>query len=100
MSIFDLKKVSKEYLREVKKQTDPYGYFCKKEQIKRGEQRNSSCPPFCIVDNLHNLIFEDEEKEGAFETDKRYWMKTGAGTSIWCAFFAEILTRLPVGRET
>ena len=72
MSIFDLKKVSKEYLREVKKQTDPYGYFCKKEQIKRGEQRNSSCPPFCIVDNLHNLIFEDEEKEGAFETDKRY----------------------------
>ena len=74
MSIFEARKHIEEYADEIKKQTDSYGFFCQNEQIKRGEQLNGGCPPFCVVNSLHELIFtsEDEVAEDIAATDKKY----------------------------
>ncbi|MBQ7481960.1 MAG: glycosyltransferase [Lachnospiraceae bacterium] len=77
MSIFDKRKLIDEYTDEIRKQTDPYGYFCRNEDIQRGELRNGSCPPFRIITDLRSLIFgtgeEDEDAEvSAEETSKKY----------------------------
>ena len=37
MGLFDRRALTEEYMDEIRKQTDPYGYFCLNEQIKRGE---------------------------------------------------------------
>lgn len=71
MGIFSRKRLTEEYTDEIRKQTDPYGYFCRNENIKRGEQLSSGCPPFCVVEDLRSMIFGqgDGTDEG---TDKRY----------------------------
>lgn len=69
MSIFDKHKLIDEYTDEIRRQTDPYGYFCRKEEIKRGETEGAFAP-FCNVTDLRELIFgEAEAPEG---TDKKY----------------------------
>ena len=73
MSIFDAGILTEKYADEIKKQTDSYGYYCQNENIKRGEQLNGSCPPFCIVTSLSRLIFGDKDSaEETAATDKKY----------------------------
>ena len=61
MSIFDKRKLTEEYTEEIKKQTDPYGYFCRYENIKRGEDREAFTPSFCIIKSLREVLFPGEE---------------------------------------
>ena len=69
MSIFELKKMSREYADEVKKQTDTYGYFCKMEEVKKGERNKDGSPSFCIVNKLYDLIFDDSKSKEALNTE-------------------------------
>lgn len=73
MSIFDRKKLIEEYTEEIKKQTDPYGFFCRNENVKRGEHHDESFPPFCVTDSLLNLLFgqDDFDPDSVF-SDKKY----------------------------
>ena len=77
MSIFDTRKLRDEYTDEIRKQTDPYGYFCRNEDILRGGSGNGSRPPFKIVTDLRKMIFgtaeDDESTEGeAEEISEKY----------------------------
>ncbi len=66
MSIFDKKKLTEEYTEEIKKQTDPYGYFCRYENIKRGEGQGASDPSFCIIKSLKDVLFPEQGGEVSF----------------------------------
>ena len=63
MSIFDKKKLTEEYSEEIRKQTDPYGYFCRNEIIKRGEGHEAFNPSFCVIKNLYDLVFRGQDGE-------------------------------------
>ena len=79
MSIFDKRRLTDEYTDETRKQTDPYAYFCRNEDIKRGEQLGGGTP-FYVVEDLRKLVFgadDEEENEG---TEKKYLFIRTAGT--------------------
>ena len=64
MSIFDKKRLTEEYSEEIRKQTDPYGYFCRNEAVKRGEGHESFNPSFCVIKDLAGLVFPGQGGEG------------------------------------
>lgn len=78
--MFQKRKLTEEYTDEIRKQTDPYGYFCRNEDIKRGESRNAGSPPFCVVEDLRGMIFGTQE-EVSEETDKKYMFIRTKGVS-------------------
>ncbi len=84
MSIFDKRKLTDEYTDEIRKQTDPYGYFCLIEDIRRGGQPEDEGgrPSFCIVKDLRTLIFGDgDEGEKPAVGDSAYiFIQTGGVT--------------------
>ncbi|MCR5406670.1 MAG: glycosyltransferase [Lachnospiraceae bacterium] len=69
MSIFDKRQLMDRYTDEIRKQTDPYGYFCQNEDIKRGEQAND-VSPFCVVTDLRDAIFSPADEGNDFEGKK------------------------------
>ncbi|MCR5420499.1 MAG: glycosyltransferase [Lachnospiraceae bacterium] len=62
MGIFDKRRLTEEYTEEIRKQTDPYGFFCSNIDIERGESQNAGCPPFCICTGLRELLFDPKER--------------------------------------
>ncbi|MCR5508366.1 MAG: glycosyltransferase [Lachnospiraceae bacterium] len=63
MSIFDRRKLMDSYTDEVRKQTDPYGYFCQNEKIRRGEDKPEETPDgpsFYDVYDLRSVVFAEE----------------------------------------
>ena len=73
MSIFDKKRLTEEYTEEIRKQTDPYGYFCAYEAIRRGKQHDEGFPPFCTLESIKELIFsEDRVASDALIGNKEY----------------------------
>ncbi len=69
MGLFDRRALTEEYMDEIRKQTDPYGYFCLNEQIKRGEVKDGEELPFSMITDLKALVYDG----AAFEPgDKQY----------------------------
>ena len=58
MGLFDRRKLTEEYMDEIRKQTDPYGYFCLNEQIKRGEPQEGADFPFCVLEDLKSIMYD------------------------------------------
>ena len=54
---------------EIRKQTDPYAYFCLNEDIKKGEPQDGAAFPFCMLNDLKTLIYDGTPVEPG---DKKY----------------------------
>ncbi len=81
MSIFDRKKLIEEYTEEIKKQTDPYGFFCRNENVKRGEHHEEGFPPFCVIESLLGLLSGRYGTDyGSVFSDKKYILLSDPGS--------------------
>lgn len=69
MGLFDRHKLTEEYMDEIRKQTDPYAYFCLNEDIKKGEPQDGAAFPFCMLNDLKTLIYDGTPVEPG---DKKY----------------------------
>lgn len=79
MGLFDRRALTEEYMDEIRKQTDPYGYFCLNEQIKRGEGQDTANFPFCMIKDLKALVYEG----AAFETGGKDYVLLGSEGIIY-----------------
>ncbi|MCR4806965.1 MAG: glycosyltransferase [Lachnospiraceae bacterium] len=59
MGVFDRRSLTEVYMDEIRKQTDPYGYFCLNENIERGEAEDEDRLPFYTVRDLRAAVFDE-----------------------------------------
>ncbi len=83
MGLFDRRHLTEEYMDEIRKQTDPYSYFCLNENIARGEVPDGDDVPFYTVRELKPAIFGEgfsvpEGKQYLFVRDDKSDHETAA----------------------
>ncbi|MCR5000594.1 MAG: glycosyltransferase [Lachnospiraceae bacterium] len=59
MGLFDRRHLTEEYMDEIRKQTDPYSYFCLNEDIARGEVPDTEEVPYCTIRDLRAAVLGD-----------------------------------------